>query len=86
MLKRDVGYRDDKNNGNYINLLIFRYEERVGGNLGVDKPAGLGFHMHLMENNVLKRVFAFDEDQQPLSENLFNLNKFLRRGAKMAHR
>ncbi len=79
---RDVGYRDDKNNGNYINLLIFRYEERVGGNLGVDKPAGLGFHMHLMENDVLKRVFAFDEDQQPLSENLFNLNKFLRRGAK----
>ena len=79
---RGVGYRNDKNNGNYINLLIFRYEERVGGNLGVDKPAGLGFHMHLMENNVLKRVFTFDEDQQALSENLFNLNKFLRRGAK----
>lgn len=79
---RDVGYRKDKNNGNYINLLIYRYEERVGGKLGVDKPAGLGFHMHLMENNVLKRVFTFDEDQQALSENLFNLDKFLRRGAK----
>lgn len=78
----DVGYRNDKNNGNYINLLIFRYEERVGGNLGVDKPAGVAFHMHLMESNVLKRIFIFDEDQQALSENLFNIGKFFRRGAK----
>jgi len=79
---RNIGYRMDKNHGNYINLLIFRYEERVGGNLGVDKPAGVGFHMHLIEKNVLKRVFTIDEDQQALSENLLNLGKFLRRGAK----
>jgi hypothetical protein len=79
---RNVGYRMDSNNGNYINLLVYRYEERVGGNLGVDKPAGVGFHMHLMENNVLKRVFTFDEDQQALSENLLNIGKFFRRGAK----
>lgn len=79
---RDVGYRTDYNKGNYVNLLLFRYEERVGGNLGVDKPAGVGFHMHLMENNVLKHVFTFDEDQQALSENLFNIGKFFRRGAK----
>jgi hypothetical protein len=78
----DVGYRNDKNNGNYINLLVYRYEERVGGNLGVEKPAGVGFHIHLMENNVLKRVFVFDEDQQSLSENLFNAGKFFRRGAR----
>ena len=79
---RNVGYRMDSNNGNYINLLVYRYEERVGGNLGVDKPAGVGFHVHLMENNVLKRVFTFDEDQQALSENLLNIGKFFRRGAK----
>lgn len=79
---QDVGYKNDKNNGNYISLLVYRYEERVGGNLGVDKPAGVGFHMHLMENNVLKRVFIFDEDQQSLSENLFNMGKFFRRGAR----
>jgi hypothetical protein len=78
----DVGYRNDKNNGNYIGLLVYRYEERVGGNLGVDRPAGVGFHIHLMENNVLKRVFIFDEDQQSLSENLFNMGKFFRRGAR----
>jgi len=78
----DVGYRKDKNNGNYINLLIYRYEERVGGNLGVDKPAGIGFHIHLMENNRLKQVYTVDEDQQSLSENLFNVGKFFRRGAK----
>jgi hypothetical protein len=35
-----------------------------------------------MENNVLKRVFIFDEDQQSLSENLFNMGKFFRRGAR----
>jgi hypothetical protein len=82
LIKHDVGYRSDKNNGNFINLLIFRYEERIGGNLGAEKPAGVGFHMHLMENGVLKRVFIFDEDQQALSENLFNIGKFFRRGAK----
>jgi hypothetical protein len=82
LTERDVGYRKDKNNGNYINILVYRYEGRVGGNLGVDKPAGVGFHMHLMENNVLKRVFTFDEDQQSLSENIFNIGKFFRRGAK----
>lgn len=80
--ERIGGYGKDKNNGNYVHLLIYRYEERIGGNLGVDKPAGAGFHMHLIENNVLKRVFTFDEDQEALSENLFNLGKFLRRGAK----
>jgi hypothetical protein len=79
---QDVGYINGNNNGNYINLLVFRYEERIGGNLGVEKPAGVGFHMHLMENNVLKRVFIFDEDQQSLTENLFNMGKFFRRGAK----
>jgi hypothetical protein len=62
--------------------LIFRYDERVGGNLGVDRPAGVGFHMHLIEKNVLKRTFIFDEDQQSLTENLFNMGKFFRRGAK----
>jgi hypothetical protein len=79
---RNVGYRKDKNDGNYINLLVYRYEERIGGNYGVEKPAGAGFHIHLMENNVFKRVFIFDEDQQALSENLFNMGKFFRRGAR----
>lgn len=79
---QDVGYVGGKNNGNYINLLIFRYDERVGGNLGVDRPAGVGFHIHLMENNVLKRTVVFDEDQQSLTENLFNMGQFFRRGAK----
>lgn len=79
---QDVGYRSGNNNGNYINLLVFRYEERIGGNFGVEKPAGVGFHMHLIENNLVKRVFIFDEDQQSLTENLFNMGKFFRRGAK----
>lgn len=79
---RGFGYRLGKNSGNYISLVIHRYEERVGGNLGVERPAGIGFHMHLIERNILTRVFVFDEDQQALSENLFNLGKFVRRGAR----
>lgn len=82
LTKRDVGYRSDKGDGNYISLLIYRYDQRVGGNLGADKPAGMGFHLHLMENNILQRVFVFDEDQQALSENLFNIGKFFRRGPR----
>jgi predicted XRE-type DNA-binding protein len=35
-----------------------------------------------MENNVVKHVFIFEEDQQALSENLFSAGKFFRRGAK----
>lgn len=66
----------------YINVYVFRFEERKGGNFSAEKPAGVGFHMHLFENNVLRRMFVFDEEQQALTQNLFDIGKFFKRGGK----
>ena len=80
---RGVGYysgkRDDKP---YISVLIYRFQERKGGDFAVDKPAGAGFHMHIMKGTVVGRTFVFDESQQALSENVLGVGKFIRRGAK----
>jgi hypothetical protein len=82
LTERGVGYRDGKEKQPYINVLIYRFQERRGGNLGVEKPASVGLHMHLMEGNVVGRTFVFDEDQQSLSQNILGIGKFVRRGAK----
>lgn len=79
---RDIGYRENDKEGTYLELLVYRFEERKGGNFAVDRPAGVGFHMHLMESGTVRRVFVFDESQEALSNNLFNIGKFFRRGAK----
>jgi hypothetical protein len=82
LTNRDMGYVIGKARGQYINVLIYRYEERQGGDYAVDKPARVGFHMHLMNKGTVKRVFVYEEDQQALMENLFNIGKFMRRGGK----
>jgi len=79
---RDIGYIDGKRKTQYINVLIYRYEERQGGSYAVDKPAGIGFHVHLIKNGALKRFFICEEDQQALMENLFSIGKFMQRGGK----
>jgi len=38
--------------------------------------------MHLFENNTLKQIFVFDENQQALTENLLGIGKFFKRGGK----
>ena len=62
---------------------LFRYEERVGSRVGAEKPASVGFDIHLLRVRDGKRVWEgkFDETQQALSENLLNLGSFVRRGA-----
>lgn len=82
LTERGIGLRESKGASPFINILVYRFEERKGGNFAVEKPAGVGFHMHLMEGSVLGRVFVFDEDQQALSENVLKIGKFLRRGGK----
>lgn len=79
---RDIGYRENDKEGMYLELLVYRFEERKGGNFAVDRPAGIGFHMHLMEDGTVRRVFVFDESQEALTDNLLNIGKFFRRGAK----
>lgn len=82
LIERGIGLKESKGPSPFINILVYRFEERKGGNFAVEKPAGVGFHMHLMEGNVVGRVFVFDEDQQALSENVLNIGKFLKRGGK----
>jgi hypothetical protein len=79
---RKIKFSGGKERDQYINVYIYRFEERKGGNYSVEKPAGVGFHMHLFENNTLKQVFIFDEDQQALTDNLLGIGKFFKRGGK----
>lgn len=62
---------------------LYRFEERVGASIGVEKPASVGFDLHLQRVRDGRIVWTakFDETQRPLSENLLRLGAFLRRGA-----
>jgi len=63
---------------------IFRFEERMGSSLGVERPASLSFDLHLFRIKDAKEVWKgrMDETQRPLSENILKIGSFLRRGAK----
>jgi hypothetical protein len=84
------GYLDDKGIDHSggpgavrtINVLVYRFQERRGGNLAVEKPASVAFHVHLMKENKVLKVFSFDETQQALSDNVLRLGDFVRRGGK----
>ncbi|MGZ3493926.1 MAG: hypothetical protein ACXWM6_04395 [Thermodesulfobacteriota bacterium] len=60
---------------------LFRFEQRVGSAIGVDKPASVGFDVHLIRLRDGKMVWTgrFDETQRPLSENLLKMGSFVRR-------
>jgi hypothetical protein len=62
---------------------LFRFEERIGSRIGAEKPASVGFDVHLLRVRDGKRVWdgKFDETQQALSENLLKLGSFVRRKA-----
>jgi len=62
---------------------LFRFEERIGSHFGAEKPASVGFDVHLVRVRDGKRVWdgKFDETQQALSENLLKIGSFFRRGA-----
>jgi len=62
---------------------LFRFEERIGSHIGVEKPASVGFDVHLIRLRDEKIVWTgkFDETQRPLSENLLKIGSFFRRKA-----
>jgi len=62
---------------------LYRFEQRVGSSIGVDKPASVGFDVHLIRLKDGKIVWTgkFDETQRPLSENLLKMGSFVRRKA-----
>ncbi len=63
---------------------LFRFEERVGSPMGVEKPASVAFDLHLFRLRDERMVWMgkFDETQRPLSEDLTKIGSFLRRGAQ----
>jgi hypothetical protein len=60
---------------------VFRFEERIGSSLGVQRPASVSFDLHLLRMRDEKMFWLgkFDETQRPLSENLLKMGSFLRR-------
>jgi hypothetical protein len=62
---------------------LFRFEERIGSRIGAEKPASVGFDVHLLRVRDGKKVWdgKFDETQQALSENLLKIGSFFRRKA-----
>ncbi|MGA3173081.1 MAG: hypothetical protein ABSE25_01490 [Syntrophorhabdales bacterium] len=80
--ERGVRHSSEDGEARYLDVLVYRFQERRGGNFSVERPASVGFHVHLFEQGTLSKVFVFDETQQPLSENVLRFFTFLRRGAK----
>ncbi|MBS3758766.1 MAG: hypothetical protein KGY61_08880 [Desulfobacterales bacterium] len=63
---------------------IWRYRERVGSSLGVNRPASVAFSLYLVDIKNEKLVWRerFNETQQSLSENLLKAPTFFKCGAK----
>jgi len=59
---------------------FFRFEERIGSALGVERPASVSFDLHLFRLRDEKMVWVgkFDETQRPLSENVLKIGSFIR--------
>jgi hypothetical protein len=82
LIERSIGFAEKGAKASTVNVYVYRFEERKGGNFAVERPASVGFHMHLMEQGAVTKVFVFDEHQQSLMENVLDIGKFFRRGAK----
>ena len=63
--------------------LIF-YSQRRGGDWGAEEPASVIMDFFLLDvrNRTILRRYRFEETQQPLSENLLEVGKFVSRGGK----
>jgi len=64
--------------------LVWRFRERVGGSMGVESPASVGFVLHLVDVEAGQVVWrgAFQETQRSLSENILDAPTFFKRGGK----
>lgn len=60
---------------------IYRFKDRVGGNLSVESPASVAFDLHFLRVADGRVLWSghFDETQKALTDNLFKLSTFLRR-------
>jgi hypothetical protein len=62
---------------------LYRFDERIGASLAVEKPASVGYDLHLFRVKDGKMVWSgrFDETQQALTDDLLKIGAFLRRKA-----
>ena len=60
---------------------VWRYQERIGGSYGVEKPACVAFAVYLIDvaNGKLLWTESFEEKQRSLSENILSTPTFLKR-------
>lgn len=60
---------------------IYRFIDRKGGNYSVRAPASIAFDIKVVNfsNGRIINHYEYDETQRSLSENIFNVEKFIRR-------
>ncbi len=80
--KRGIAFTREQGERSFLQVLVYRYQERLGGNFSVERPASVGFHAHLFDEGRLIKVSRYDETQQALSENVLRFFTFVKRGAK----
>lgn len=63
---------------------VWRYKERVGTAFSVEQPASVAFALYLVDMKTKRLIWtdSYDETQQALTENLFNVKDFFKQGAK----
>ncbi|HSE84105.1 MAG TPA: hypothetical protein VLB01_06130 [Thermodesulfobacteriota bacterium] len=63
---------------------VFEYREREGGELGVSSPASVAFGAQLLDTKSGQIIWEayYAETQRPLLWNVFELDKFVKRGGK----
>lgn len=64
--------------------LFSRYSERVGSDLGIERPASVSFvsELHDVKNGKILWRYRYNETQEPLLSDVSKLRKFLDRGGK----
>lgn len=67
-----------------IGGFIYRFKDRTGQDYGVDEAASVAFDLHLVRvlDARIQWSGRVDETQQPLSNNIYNIKKFISRGGK----
>ena len=63
---------------------VYRFAERVGRNYSAESPASVAFGVHILRAKDGRVIWSrhFDETQRALSDNLFEIGTFFKRGGK----
>lgn len=58
--------------------VVTRFRDRTGQSLAAANPASVGFRVELLDAPAARRLWSgtFEETQQPINENLFNVSRY----------